>query len=107
MRPEEAGPQQLINYWLSYAFVVGKAKGLCIGLGGNAASEQLTLNRSNTGTFALPAYHVLNASVAYKANKYTLTLRADNLTNTRYYSGWSTVTPQQLRALTLGFSFRF
>lgn len=107
LRPEEAGPQQLINYWLSYAFVEGKAKGLCIGLGGNAASEQLTLNRSNTGTFALPAYHVLNASVAYKANKYTLTLRADNLTNTRYYSGWSTVTPQQLRALTLGFSFRF
>jgi iron complex outermembrane receptor protein len=49
----------------------------------------------------------MNASLAYKAERYTLTLRADNLLNTRYYSGWSTITPQQLRAITLGFTFRF
>lgn len=107
LRPEEAGPRQLINYWLSYSLLEGIAKGLTFGFGGNAASEHFTLNRSNTGTFALPAYHVMNASLAYKAERYTLTLRADNLLNTRYYSGWSTITPQQLRAITLGFTFRF
>lgn len=107
LRPEEAGPGQLINYWLSYSLVEGAAKGLTFGFGGNAASEHFTLNRSNTGTFALPAYHVMNASLAYKAERYTLTVRADNLLNTRYYSGWSTITPQQLRAITLGFTFRF
>jgi iron complex outermembrane receptor protein len=107
LRPEEAGPRQLLNYWLSYSLIEGKAKGLTLGFGGNAASEHFTLNRSNTGTFTLPSFHVLNASVAYKAEHYTLTLRADNLLNTRYYNGWSTITAQQLRAITLGLNFRF
>jgi iron complex outermembrane receptor protein len=107
LRPEEAGPRQLVNYWLSYSAIEGKLKGLTLGFGGNAASEHLTLNRSNTGTFALPSYHILNASIAYKAESYTLTLRADNLFDAKYYSGWSTVTPQQRRAIALGFTFRF
>lgn len=107
LRPEEAGPRQLLNYWLSYSAIDGKLKGLTLGFGGNAASEHLTLNRSNTGTFALPSYHILNASIAYKAERYTLTLRADNFLDTKYYSGWSTVTPQQRRAIALGFTFRF
>ena len=107
LRPEEAGPRQLINYWANYTILNSKLKGLTFGIGGNAASEHLTLNRANTGSFALPSYHVLNASVAYKADRYTLTLRADNLTDAKYFTGWSTITPQQRRSIALGISFRF
>lgn len=45
LRPEEAGPSQLGNFWLQYTLPTTKLKGIGIGFGGNHASEQLTLNR--------------------------------------------------------------
>eukprot|EP01041_Mallomonas_annulata_P040058 gene40058-63880_t len=101
LRPEEAGPSQLINYWLSYSIKSSKLAGLGFGIGGNTASEHLSLNRSNTGTFTLPSYHVMHASLSYVQKNYTLILKANNLTNQRYFTGWSTVTPQQLRSVSL------
>jgi iron complex outermembrane receptor protein len=49
----------------------------------------------------------MNASIAYNAPRYTLNLKMDNLTNEHYFAGWSTVTPQKLRSLSLGVSFKF
>jgi iron complex outermembrane receptor protein len=106
-RPEEAGPQQLINYWVSYTIPTTKLRGLGIGFGGNAASEHKTMNRESTGTFSLPAYHIMNASLFYQTRSMSITLKINNLENTKYYSGWSTVTPQQLRSVSLGLNYRF
>ncbi len=107
LRPEEAGPQNLVNFWGNYMVQEGLLKHFSLGFGLNYASEYKTLNRANIGTFTLPAYTVMNAALAYNAARYTVNLKVDNLTNEHYFSGWSTVTPQKLRALSLGLSFKF
>lgn len=107
LRPEEAGPEQLINFWAGYSIPQGRLKGLGIGFGGNSASAHKTLNRDNTGTFTLPAFTVLNAALSYTTNQYAMILKINNLSDQKYYSGWSTVTPQNLRNLSLSLNYRF
>lgn len=107
LRPEESGPAQLINFWTSYAISTTKLKGLGIGFGGNAASKHLALNRNVTGSFTLPAYQVFNASLFYKSQNYAVIFKVDNLMNTKYYSGWSGVIPQQLRSYSLSLNYNF
>ncbi|MGX7668634.1 TonB-dependent siderophore receptor [Flavobacterium pedocola] len=107
MRPEEAGPETLLNLWTSYTLQNGKLKGLGFGLGGNYASEYKTLNRSTTGTFELPDYAILNTAVSYNTGKFNISLKLNNMFNEKYYSGWSTVTTQKLRNITAGVTYRF
>jgi iron complex outermembrane receptor protein len=107
LRPEDAGPQQLINFWISYSLTSTKLKGLGLGFGGNAASEYYTLNRSTTGSFALPAYQVYNVALSYKGANYLISFKLNNLLNTKYYSGWSTVTAQQLRSASIALNYNF
>ena len=107
LRPEEAGPAQLINFWASYALPTTKLKGLGVGIGGNTASEHLALNRNVTGSFTLPAYQVFNASLFYKAQHYMVIVKVDNLMNTKYYSGWSGVIAQQLRSYSISLNYNF
>lgn len=105
LRPEEAGPETLINFWANYSFA-GSLKGFGIGFGGNHASEYKTLNRSNIGTFALPSYTVLNSVLSYNNSKFNFSLKVNNLLNEKYYSGWSTITPQRLRSLMAGITYK-
>ena len=106
-RPEEAGPSDLINGWISYRFTNGSVKGLGLGFGGNYASKNFLINRSTTGRFTAPAYTVLNASLFYDAKTYRLDFKINNFTDEEYYKGWSTVNPQQPRAITAGFTYKF
>jgi len=106
-RPEEAGPRALVNLWANYAFTSGSLKGFGIGFGGNYASDYQVLHRKNTGTFKLPEYTVLNSALSYNTDKFNITLKANNLLNEKYFSGWSTVTPQRLRSLTAGLTYKF
>lgn len=107
LRPEEAGPETLVNFWANYTVTSGQLKGFGIGFGGNYASEYKTLNRANTGTFALPDYTVLNSAVSYDNDKFNVSLKLNNMLNEKYYSGWSTVTPQRLRSFTAGVTYKF
>lgn len=107
LRPEEAGPETLVNFWANYTVTSGQLKGFGIGFGGNYASEYKTLNRANTGTFALPDYTVLNSAVSYDNDKFNVSLKLNNMLNEKYYSGWSTVTPQRLRSITAGVTYKF
>lgn len=107
LRPEEAGPETLVNFWANYTVTSGQLKGFGIGFGGNYASEYKTLNRANTGTFALPDYTVLNSAVSYDNDKFNVSLKLNNMLNEKYYSGWSTVTPQRLRSITAGITYKF
>lgn len=107
LRPEEAGPETLINLWANYSFLNGSLKNLSIGFGGNYASEHHTLNRAEIGQFTLPSYTVLNSVLAYQVNQASIQLKIDNLTNQRYFTGWSTVSPQQTRTISLGLNYNF
>ncbi len=106
-RPEEAGPQNMVNAWVSYRFDQGTVKGLGFGFGGNYASENKILNRETTGVFALPAYTVLNASVFYSVKVWNLAFKVDNLTNKEYYKGWSTLEAQRPRSFIASLGFKF
>ncbi|KIX22495.1 hypothetical protein SY27_01225 [Flavobacterium sp. 316] len=107
LRPEESGPETLINFWASYTITKGTLKGFGFGLGQNHASKNKTLNRANIGTFEIPSYTILNSALSYDSNQFNITLKLNNILNEKYYSGWSTVTPQQLRTLTAGLTYKF
>jgi iron complex outermembrane recepter protein len=107
MRPEEAGPETTANLWANYTLTAGKMKGFGFGFGGNYASEFLTLNRSTTGSFELPSYTIVNAALSYNVEKFHITLKLNNAFNEKYYSGWSTVTPQRLRSVVAGLTYKF
>ena len=107
LRPEEAGPETLVNFWANYTLSSGPLEGFGIGFGGNYASAYKVLNRANIGTFELPSYTVLNTAVSYSSNKFMFTLKLDNITNLEYFSGWSTITPQKLRSLSAGLAYKF
>jgi iron complex outermembrane receptor protein len=107
LRPEEAGPETLVNLWANYTLTSGKLKGFGIGFGGNYASEYKTINRANIGVFELPSYTIVNSALSYSNDKFNLALKLNNVFNEKYYSGWSTVTPQRLRSITAGLTYKF
>jgi iron complex outermembrane recepter protein len=107
LRTEESGPANLFNFWASYKADKGALKGFTLGFGGNSASKYNTLNRISTNQFTLPGYTILNGLVSYSGDKYILSLKADNLTNKKYFGGWSTVTPQKLRTISLAMNYKF
>lgn len=106
-RPESAGPQNLANLWASYKFVEGGLKGFGLGFGGNYASDNKIMNRTVAGVFTIPEYTVLNSSIFYGTEKYTLTLKINNIANEDIYDGWSTVHPKDARSAVASFSYRF
>ncbi|MCD0454517.1 TonB-dependent receptor [Chryseobacterium sp. LC2016-27] len=106
-RTEDAGPKNLINFWGTYKVQEGSLKNFGIGFGGNSASRFYTLNRGNVGAFPLPSYIIMNSSLSYTEEKYSIILKLDNIANKKYFSGWSTVTPQRLRTLSISLNYKF
>lgn len=106
-RPESAGPRNLANLWASYKFDSGALKNFGLGFGGNYGTESYIFNRNLGGTFALPEYTVLNASVFYNAQPFIITLKLNNLTDEEYYKGWSTINPQAPRTLLANLTYNF
>ena len=107
LRPESAGPQNLANLWASYQLTSGKFEGLGFGFGGNYASENKIFNRNLGGTFTLPEYTVVNASVFYGTPDFRISLKLDNIANKEYFKGWSTISPQNQRSLLANFTYNF
>lgn len=106
-RTEDSGPKNLINFWGTYKIQQGVLKNFGLGFGGNSASRFYTLNRGNIGAFPLPSYIIMNSSLSYTEDKYSIILKLDNIANKKYFSGWSTVTPQRLRTLSLSLNYKF
>ncbi len=107
-RPLEAGPKNLANLWASYKFQdESPLNGLGIGFGMNYASESYAINYDATGDFILPSYTLFNSTIFYETDKYRLAINADNLTDKKYYTGWSTINPQKPRVISANLIFRF
>jgi len=115
LRPETAGPENLINYWISYSLQTTKFKGLGIGFGGNYADETLIYNRNplssgnnaDVQNFALPSYAVINAALYYDQPKYRLSLKVNNLTDELYFNGYTTINVQAPRTFMGSISYKF
>ncbi|PTT00971.1 TonB-dependent siderophore receptor [Pedobacter sp. HMWF019] len=106
-RPVEAGPEDLVNVWLSYKFLSGSVKGLGFGFGGNYAGKNSIVNDATVGVFTLPAYTILNASVSYVKGPFTFGLKMNNLTNKEYYKGWTTIEPMSPRTVAGSIGYKF
>lgn len=115
LRPETAGPENLINYWISYSLQTSKLKGLGFGVGGNYGGETFVYNRNPTGsgntadveTFVLPSYNVVNATLYYDQPKYRLSLKVDNLSDELYFNGYTTVNVQTPRTFMGSITYKF
>ncbi len=105
-RPATASSPYLLNFWANYKFSNTVLKGLGVGFGGNYASNNKILNSVSFGEFTLPAYTVLNTSVFYDFKKMRLSLRADNITDERYWIGYSTMNAQRPRNFALNFVYK-
>lgn len=106
-RTVSAGPKNLVNGWISYTIQDGITKGLGFGFGGNYASNNIITNTSQTGQFIIPAYTILNATAFYSTGGFRFGLKVDNLTNQKYWKGWTTIEPQKLRQVIGSVSVRF
>ena len=107
LRPTTAGSPYNANFWASYRISKGLVKGLGFGFGGNYASDNKIINSKTLGVFSLPSYTVLNASAFYDVSKYRVGFKMDNLTNEKYWIGYTTVNPQKLRNYALTFAYKF
>lgn len=106
-RPESAGARNLVNLWTSYKFSQGALSGFGVGFGANHAGENSIMDRNRSGRFTLPEYTIYNASVFYNIDEFAVTLKVDNIGNTEYYNGWSTINPQRLRAFAANLTYNF
>lgn len=101
--PPEA-PANTVNFWASYKFQQGALRGFILGFGGNYVSDMYPYFDSDNHT-ALPAYTLLRATLTYDQPKWSVGLKADNLTNQHY---WNTNgEAQNLRTLTGTLTYKF
>lgn len=107
LRPETASSPYLANAWVSYRQPVGPLKGLGAGFGGNYASDNKIVNRVSLGSFTLPEYTVLNASVFYDLLHYRFSAKVDNLTDKHYWIGYTTMNAQKLRSIVGSVAYKF
>jgi len=106
LRPNTAGSPYLANFYLSYRLPQSSIQGLGLGIGGNYASSNRIINSVSQGTFELPSYTLLNASVFLDRTKYRFGLSGNNLTDKRYYTGYTTINPQRLRQFVLSAAYK-
>lgn len=95
-------PAHAANLWVSYSFVKGRLNGLGAGFGGNYASSAFW---DDLNTIRVPGYTILNAVVFYNTKRYRFSVKADNLSDQRYWD--ASGNPQMPRRLILGIAFKF
>ena len=106
-RPNTASSPYLANAWVSYRQPEGIFQGLGAGFGGNYASENKVVNSVYYGVFTLPSYTIFNASVFYDQPKFRLSAKVDNLTDQKYWVGYTTMNAQKLRSIVGSVAYKF
>jgi iron complex outermembrane receptor protein len=95
-------PKNTVNYWLSYTFQEGEAKGLGFGFGGNYRGDSY-LNAENL--VEIPAIHTIHATIFYEQEKYRIAVKADNLTDEKYWGDF--LNPQAPRIIRGSLTVKF
>lgn len=106
-RPGTAMSPYVANFFVSYRFTRNALNGLGFGFGGNYASDNKIVNSVSMGIYTLPAYTVLNASAFYDLKKIRFSAKVDNLTDEKYWIGYTTQNPQRLRNYAASVTYKF
>ncbi len=104
LRPAESGSAHQANFWTSYKIGRGALSGLGIGFGGNYGSKSYQ-TKTNTAEVIIPSYLVLNSTVFYQCKGFRLALKANNVTNEKYWS--ARLAPQKPFNVVGNVSFNF
>ncbi|HMI06154.1 MAG TPA: TonB-dependent receptor, partial [Flavobacterium sp.] len=111
LRPETAGPENLVNYWINYTLQSTRMKGLGFGFGGNYADETYAYNRRDAQNvvqkFVLPSYGVINAAITYDQPKYRIAFKANNISDEVYFNGYTTINIQNPRMFFGSVTYKF
>lgn len=107
LRPSGTGPRNTANFWTNYTFTGTALKGLGIGISINYAGESVAVNQKPDGALMLPEYTLVGASLSYDHPRFRFGLKMNNLTNKRYWMGWTNMIPQMPRQLIGTMSFKF
>lgn len=75
-------PEHVLNIWVSYALIHGKARGLGLGVGNSYVSDAYL---DNTNIFTLSSYNLLDATLFYNQPKYSIRLKANNILDEQYW----------------------
>jgi len=101
----ESGADITYNFWADYKFFENFGAG--VGFNGQSEYDTMVDYKSVTGSFDIPAYTIFNASLYYETNTFRASVKANNITDKTYFSGWSTVTPQRPRTILGSVTFKF
>ena len=104
LRPASAGPDSLLNWWIDYSIPIKNNNQFLIGFGGNSGSESFQ-TKTVDATVTIPSYAILDISLTYKVKNTSFGLKANNLTNQKYWS--FRLAPQKLRNVVANISFDF
>ncbi|WP_372752671.1 TonB-dependent receptor domain-containing protein [Mariniflexile sp.] len=101
----ESGPEFTYNFWADYKFF--KNFGVGAGFNGQSKYDTMVGYKAVTGSFYIPGYTIFNASAYFENDTFRVSVKGNNITDETYYSGWSTVTPQQKRMILGTFTYKF
>ncbi len=106
-RPQGAGPENTASFWTNYTFTSTALKGLGLGFNLNYAGESVSISLNPDGDLIVPAYTLLGAHITYDTEKWKVGIKVNNLTDEKYWMGWTNMIPQRPRQaiLTLGYKF--
>lgn len=107
LRPAGTGPEDMFNFWTNYTFTQNTLKGFGIGVGVNYSGESFAYNLNQDGALILPSYTLVNATLSYDTPSYRFALNLNNITNEKYWMGWSNMIPQMPRQLIGSVTFKF
>jgi iron complex outermembrane receptor protein len=83
----QATPRDIVNVWASYRFSDALFKNIGLGIGGNYVSNSYF---DTANTFIIPYYTVVNATLFYDQPKWRFGVKANNITDTRYWDRYAT-----------------
>lgn len=95
-------PTDFVNFWASYKFRGDVLKNVGLGFGGNYVAKCF-FDADNL--IVIPSYTVLNASVFYDQPKWRLSIKANNLTDEKYWTNYGI--PEMTRQYLASVTFKF
>jgi iron complex outermembrane receptor protein len=103
-RPANSGPEHAANLWASYRLTGGAARGLGFGFGAAYSGMQYYSN-TTAYVFTIPSYTLFDATLFYDRPAWRVGLKADNLTDERYWNMY--LAPMPTRRFIGNVTYRF
>ena len=106
-RPQASGPKNSFNFWTNYTFTNTLLKGFGLGVSVNYAGESNSISLAPDGDFIVPSYLLLGSHFTYDTKRYRLGIKINNLTNEKYWMGWTNIIPQMPRQFVASIGLKF